>query len=345
MQRTQWKSLGILVWVLPPPGNQSRIPQLATLKHFDRCVCVCVCSVRAIFRNMPPVKGENASDKAARFARKSQELVVKASYQRILACLKARPDAVHTVEQHLISCGMMTGGKSDDSARKAPAKAKSSAGGGGSQKAPKRVLRAICSNEKEDMQDEEDEALAEDFADGGQLRAAADKKRMFALEDGEASDDDMAEEKNELDPMASKFLDKNQSHYQKLNLVEVQWLLSKCEPAALSESNLKALMRRGQRLESLSKLLEILEFISNESPQSSITGDHRMLGNLLKHIDSKNLETGRRGRDLSLPPDWEQQGVYRLAIFGERLFIAHKFKDGLRAEIHPPHPARICTSI
>lgn len=48
------------------------------------------------------------------------------------------------------------------------------------------------------------------------------------------------------------------------------------------------------------------------------------------------MDNGRRGRDRMLTPDWAQQGVYRVDIFGERIFVAHRFKQGLRAEIHPP---------
>lgn len=72
------------------------------------------------------------------------------------------------------------------------------------------------------------------------------------------------------------------------------------------------LIRRGAKSSSQSQLLEILEFMTSFSPETSILPEHQQLGGFMQLVADANERLGRRAAALTFPVDWHVSGVYAL---------------------------------
>lgn len=272
---------------------------------------------RSVCDAMPLKKGETHDDSAARLSKQSADLKVKAAFQRVVAALKANPEAVHEVERHLADIGK---GSPATSRSK---RAASDAVGSATKKL--KALSAQAGSDSEEMVDEPQPC--------GVL-ALTDAPGDASAQDERAPDD--AGHRVVPDPSLSKEFEKNQTCYMKLNVCDITTILSSLEPAALSDLNLRRVVKRGARLENATRLLELLEFVTNESAQSTISREHRQLGSLVRFLAVRNEKFGRRARDMTLPPCWDTHGVYMLQHFGEQVFVQHRFQEHIRARVYPP---------
>ena len=57
---------------------------------------------------MPPIAGETWEEKSAKANKRAAEAYAKGSLLRVIACLKARPDVVPSIERTLIDRGVLT---------------------------------------------------------------------------------------------------------------------------------------------------------------------------------------------------------------------------------------------
>lgn len=97
------------------------------------------------------------------------------------------------------------------------------------------------------------------------------------------------------------------------------------EGVALGPFALRALVKRGQRDLNQRSLAEILEFATNIDPRSDLQHHaFSAIEELCAYIKTVYDDLGRRCRDLELPPNWPQVGVYRL-IPGPLAKVAHRF--------------------
>lgn len=182
-----------------------------------------------------------------------------------------------------------------------------------------------------------DEADEADDEPSSTMLALTDGSGVVPAEDDRKPDDDPGAGASAS--ALAKELEKNQTCYMMLNVCDITMILSMLEPAALSELNLRKVIKRGQRLENSTRLLELLEFLTNESAQSTINREYRQLGSLVRFLAGLNEKFGRRARDLTLPASWDHHGVYTLQHFGETVFIQHRFVESLRARVYPPPPS------
>jgi hypothetical protein len=114
------------------------------------------------------------------------------------------------------------------------------------------------------------------------------------------------------DFIGSKTLDKNNSKVGSLPVQDVIWILAKCEPTALHAAVTATLVKRGDRVGSRARLIEVLEFITNIGSDDSIPFDLRVVGRLCQHLMQLNTDFGRRASSITLPCNWETSGVYSI---------------------------------
>lgn len=112
--------------------------------------------------------------------------------------------------------------------------------------------------------------------------------------------------------MRGKVLGKSNHKVCRLPLCDLSWVLSMCEPVSLQPCVLDRLIRRGAKSSSQSQLLEILEFMTSFSPETSILPEHQQLGGFMQLVADANERLGRRAAALTFPVDWHVSGVYAL---------------------------------
>lgn len=103
------------------------------------------------------------------------------------------------------------------------------------------------------------------------------------------------------------------------------------EPISLSLPNLKSIIVRGQREQSKNNLLDILEFTTNLERGFCVRGKLRQRecehDAFTEYVKSLNVQSGRRAKDLLLPPDWQTQGIYSWKVVDEQLVVKHRFRE------------------
>lgn len=82
-------------------------------------------------------------------------------------------------------------------------------------------------------------------------------------------------------------------------------------------------MVRGRINSNKTSLVEIIEFISGIEKDSPLGQDFRILSKLSEFMKSENLRRGRPASSLSLPPNWQRDGLHELDQSSRRL--THKF--------------------
>uniref|UniRef100_A0A7S3SGZ0 Uncharacterized protein n=1 Tax=Strombidinopsis acuminata TaxID=141414 RepID=A0A7S3SGZ0_9SPIT len=107
-----------------------------------------------------------------------------------------------------------------------------------------------------------------------------------------------------------KRVPKNASHFPTMPPKHMKRILAGIEPVTFSSHNMNALISRGAREVTRSELLKLVEFCTNISPTSNVAPEHRYFNVLEDEMRKLSAMHGRRARDLTLPVDWETQGVY-----------------------------------
>jgi hypothetical protein len=225
---------------------------------------------------MAPRKGESALEKADRLQSKAHELQTKASLNRVIAAIKARPDLVGTLERQLISLGALD---TTPTPRTSPARAMQIAETFG-------LLQ---------LRDGSAAELPEAEADPAAQRPAA--APMDTLEE-----------------MDDKPFDKNITNFGGLSSKRLKSMLACLEPVTFSCHNMKSMMKKGARDVHKQDLLKLLEFATNATIGMDIPSDTRCATKLAESLSKRNISLGRRARDLVLPPAWETCGIFSIQV-------------------------------
>lgn len=114
----------------------------------------------------------------------------------------------------------------------------------------------------------------------------------------------------------------------------LQFILSKLEPASLSQHALRGCLRGAQRKLPKSLVMELLVFTVDADEDSGWpqTGTWSSLLDQLAEINEAN---GRRARDIVMPVTWSTGGIYNLDLSGGALWLENKF-TGARAAVRDP---------
>lgn len=95
--------------------------------------------------------------------------------------------------------------------------------------------------------------------------------------------------------------------------VELQAVLVACEKVVFAQNALKGLRKEKQRAVPKGPLLEVLEYITGFGPSHPVDlSDAEAMSDFCEKAKVANNLRGRRGVSLPLPPDWKNDGVYRL---------------------------------
>jgi hypothetical protein len=90
-------------------------------------------------------------------------------------------------------------------------------------------------------------------------------------------------------------------------------ILHLTDPLAFNQRVLRNMCSKGQKVPPKEKLLELLEFATNIDPGSDI-GDLRSIGEIATIVRGKNLILGKRAKELVVPVDWQEYGVYQFRV-------------------------------
>lgn len=106
-----------------------------------------------------------------------------------------------------------------------------------------------------------------------------------------------------------------------LSVKFLKLLLFNTEPVSFSPFAIKAMAKRGSRDASKANLCELIEFVTSIEPTVTISGDERKWENLVQRMADLNAARGHLGRNLPLPPDWQQNGFYKIVCTDPELTI------------------------
>ena len=101
--------------------------------------------------------------------------------------------------------------------------------------------------------------------------------------------------------------------------------LAHLEPHSLSAANLRSLKSKSVPSATKGFLATLIEFITGRPPDFQTVGCLRYWPYLQALWHAKSLQRGRRGAELSLPPDWSIHGLYQLEVSEKSLRIYHRF--------------------
>ena len=103
------------------------------------------------------------------------------------------------------------------------------------------------------------------------------------------------------------------------SLKEILWYV---EQATLDENCLRPWVYKGCKEPNRDTMLEVLEFAVDEDPNGAI-GDEREIGKNGEAMAARNLENGRRCRDLAVVKDinWEERGHYMVVVTDSKKMV------------------------
>ena len=126
--------------------------------------------------------------------------------------------------------------------------------------------------------------------------------------------------------------------YHRMDACSVNFLidsiLSHCEPNAMSQPNLKRHTARGKALQNRELLLELVEFSTGLLPDTPLSGKLATVGGLKEYCLMRHQARGRRTRDLSLPPVWEEAGIYSLELLGDNIVMVRERFSCVQVQIN-----------
>ena len=249
---------------------------------------------------MAPIRGESAQDKAQKLRARYLEIKQKASYQRVMMCLKQKPSPVAEVEKQLVDDGHLEPEEMCFTPVRNRIKGKQNVGD--------RTL-AIC-----------DGALA-GMGTATSTSAATCSAALEALVGCEDMDD------GQMDVLADKRLDGNVTCYGDLTVEIFKAILSRCEPAACSEQNLRGYVRRGERHVNLDKCRKLVELGTGLEINATIDPQFRSKTAVINHaVDVYKSQAVRRLRGIALPLDLSVQGIYMIQKHdGDKAQVMNRF--------------------
>eukprot|EP00971_Amphidinium_carterae_P149109 2956414-Amphidinium_carterae.4 len=125
-----------------------------------------------------------------------------------------------------------------------------------------------------------------------------------------------------------------------LSAQAVRQQLSLLEPTILSTKNLTAM--KGSEYATSEGLRRILEFLTGVGGSFELTRQFATVSSLQDHLKSMVKCAGRRAIELSLPPKWEEQGVYVIdSVVNDAATIRHRFSGAvavIKLNTTPTHP-------
>lgn len=239
-------------------------------------------------------------EKAWRLQKKSQQLAEADSRLAIQRMMKEKPHLLHKLKDFLEGfCELGTPGVatsvglSSGSASRAPSQPPSGGGGGEGSSAS---------------------------TGGGAHEGSNAGTPLKAIEDDATS---------ELAP-AIPAPHKNFTRVSNMPLVHIKKWLGVIEPIAFSHAQLSTMIPRGSREVSRQALAELLGFtvgIDPEQPLFEAGRSESELKTFTAHLRAKDLEAGRRGRDLELPPVWDRDGYYTIVVVGSLFHLKHSLSN------------------
>ena len=103
----------------------------------------------------------------------------------------------------------------------------------------------------------------------------------------------------------------------------LQWCVKEAEPVTFSAHAMKALLKASQRKVPKSLLLEMVEFVLDLDEDTPLTGVGSY-GAMLDDMLQRNVQNGRRGRDLVMPFAWADAGIYSVTVDENRVILKNK---------------------
>jgi len=103
------------------------------------------------------------------------------------------------------------------------------------------------------------------------------------------------------------------SSIEELSVKHLKQILFKCEPIAFGPFAIRALAKRGAREVAKQNLTQLIEYITGVEPSVTINGEERKFTHLIQRLVDLSDERGNLGRTLQLPPNWAEQGYYKIA--------------------------------
>lgn len=114
-------------------------------------------------------------------------------------------------------------------------------------------------------------------------------------------------------------------------------ILTCLEPVAFSSNNQAALVVGSRRCIDTDLACECCDFMTGCDDSTSIVGDLRCTGSLLRYLKDKNMENGRVAQLLRLPPNWATDGWWQVVERTiERIILSHLNSDET-VEVEPHH--------
>lgn len=137
----------------------------------------------------------------------------------------------------------------------------------------------------------------------------------------------MAEGPVEDDSVVSDRPDTLPSCYTEVRLLSakvMKYYLKVAEPAVFSDHAIKAMAPMGRKAVRKEALLELFEFVFGLASDEAIAAAWHLPGAFAKHLGQVNERRTCLVRDLVLPPDWSQVGIYSLRRDGPNVFMSSK---------------------
>ena len=111
-------------------------------------------------------------------------------------------------------------------------------------------------------------------------------------------------------------------------------VLPAIEPIACSGANLRgSVMGRGRSESAAQVMAEIFEMMTGRPRSDRLRGDLCRVSKFIEDAKKRNVERGRRVQMLTLPPNWNQDGLYELTVTGREVAVKHRFTQK-SAEVH-----------
>lgn len=120
--------------------------------------------------------------------------------------------------------------------------------------------------------------------------------------------------------------DKHIVSYKDLAVKDLVDILSALEPVPFSKAKLNQVVRTGNRRENQGRLCAVLEFVSNVVATRNLHS--KSMDDLIDHLWARSNAMCRRGRELSIPVDWEAHGLFEwFCQESGRIVVTFRFSD------------------
>ena len=91
----------------------------------------------------------------------------------------------------------------------------------------------------------------------------------------------------------------------------LMYILSQVEPRVFSHHALKALAPAARKQVPPQDLATLIEFVCDYATDVPLAAEHREVQAMIDALKAAYVRCGEKAQHITLPPNWEQQGVYR----------------------------------